>query len=189
MSITPFRAALAVVFAVLACPALAQGIEVHDAYAVQAMPGGPTAAAFMVIHNHGGPPDRLIDVRSDIAARTELHTHAADADGVMRMQRVEEGFDLPSDGEILLQRGGDHVMFMGLTEPLAEGQVIPVTLVFEAAGEVLVEVVVDPGRMGDGAMDHGQMDHGQMDHGDMDHGDMDHGEMDHGEMGDAGGSD
>jgi copper(I)-binding protein len=184
MSLTSLRAALAAVFAVLALPLLADGIEVHDAYAIQAMPGGPTAAAFMVIHNHGGPPDRLIDVRSDIAARTELHTHAADADGVMRMIRVEEGFDLPTDGEILLQRGGDHVMFMGVTGPLAEGQVIPLTLVFETAGEVLIDVVVDPGHMGDGAMDHGEMDHGEMDHGAMDHGDMDHGDM-----GTEGGSD
>ena len=69
MSTTLSGAALAAVLAAFACPALADGIEVHEAYAIQAMPGGPTAAAFMVIHNHGGPADRLVDVRSDIAAR------------------------------------------------------------------------------------------------------------------------
>ena len=167
---TLFRAALAAVLATLALPVLAEGIEVHDAYAIQAMPGGPTAAAFMVIHNHGGPPDRLVDVRSAIAVRTELHTHNADADGVMRMGRVEGGLDLPTDGEILMQRGGDHVMFMGVEEPLAEGQVIPLTLVFETAGEIVVDVVVGAGHLGEGAMQGGEMDHGEMDHGQMDHG-------------------
>jgi copper(I)-binding protein len=180
MFTTLSRAALAAVLAVLALPVLAEGIEVHDAYLIQAMPGGPTAAAFMVIHNHGGPPDRLVDVRSDIAARTELHTHSADADGVMRMGRVEGGFDLPTDGEILMQRGADHVMFMGVEEPLAEGQVIPLTLVFETAGEIVVDVVVGAGQMGEDAMGHGDMDHGDMDHGGMDHGAIDHGHMDHG---------
>jgi copper(I)-binding protein len=153
------RAALAAAFAAFALPALAEGIEVHDAYAIQAMPGGPTAAAFMTIHNHGGAPDRLLSVRSDVAERTELHTHLQNADGVMQMVKVEEGFDLPTDGEILMERGAHHVMFMGVTDPLVDGQVIPLTLVFETAGDVVVEVTVDLDRADDAAMDHGAMDH------------------------------
>lgn len=165
------RAALAAVLAAFALPALAEGVEVHDAYAIQAVPGGPSAAAFMVIHNHGGAPDHLIGVRSDIAARTELHTHIAGDDGVMQMVEVKEGFDLPTDGEILMQRGGDHVMFMGLNGPLEDGTVFPLTLIFENAGEVVVDVTVDLARMtedGMGAMNHGDMNHGDMDHGAMD---------------------
>jgi copper(I)-binding protein len=127
------------------------------------MPGGPTAAAFMVIYNQGGAADRLIGVRSDVAARTELHTHISDENGVMQMVEVEEGFELPTDGEILMQRGSHHVMFMGVTEPLVDGQVIPVTLVFETAGEVVVDVTVDMDRAAADAMDHGSMDHGEMD--------------------------
>jgi copper(I)-binding protein len=164
------RAALAATFTAFALPALADGIEVHDAYAIQSMPGGPTAAAFMVIHNLGGAPDRLIAVRSDVSVRTELHTHIDDGNGVMQMVEVTEGLDLPTDGEILMERGGHHVMFMGVTEPLVDGQVIPVTLVFENAGDVVVDITVDLDRMAEAAMNHGDMDHGDMNHGDMDHG-------------------
>jgi periplasmic copper chaperone A len=167
------RVAVAAVLVGLAAPVMADGVEVHDAYAIQGMPGGPTAAAFMVIHNHGGAPDRLLAARSDVAARTELHTHIENEDGVMQMVEVVEGFDLPTDGEILMQRGSHHVMFMGVTAPLEDGQVIPVTLVFETAGEVVVDVVVDLDRMAGDAMDHGAMNHGDMDHGG--HGNMDHG--------------
>jgi len=131
----------------LALPAWAEGIDVQDAYAISAGPAAPTGAAFMVIHNQGGAPDRLIDVRSDAAARVELHTHRENADGVMQMIHVTEGFDLPADGELLLARGGHHVMLMGLTAPLEQGTVFTMTLVFEEAGEVPVEVTVDLERM------------------------------------------
>lgn len=149
----------------LAAPAaLAEGIEVHDAYAIASRPGAPSGAAFMVIHNHGGPPDRLIAVRSGVAARTELHTHVQGEGGMMQMVHVTEGWPLPTDGEILLERGGNHVMFMGISEPFTDGMEIDLTLIFEIAGDVSVSVPVDlsriGGEMGEGAMDHGAMGHG-----------------------------
>jgi periplasmic copper chaperone A len=153
----------------LALPAAADGLEVHDAYARTAYPGAPVAAAFMVIHNHGGPDDHLIDARSPIAARVELHTHIDAGDGVMQMRHVPEGFPLPTDGEILMTRGGHHVMFMGVTESLEPGDIVPLTLVFESGAELVLEVEVKADS--DGSMDHGSMDHGTMDHGTMDHGD------------------
>lgn len=131
----------------LATSAFAEDIEVHDAYARSASATAPTGAAFMVIHNHGGPDDRLIGVTSAAAARVELHTHEEDSNGVMRMIHVEEGLDLPADSEIIMQRGGHHVMFMGLTQPFTQGEMIDLTLVFESAGEVDIQVPVDLDRM------------------------------------------
>jgi len=144
----------------LATPVLAD-IEIHDQYArsSNAMAG----AAFMTIHNHGDTDDRLISVTSDAAARVELHTHIEDADGVMRMTHVEDGYDLPAGGELVMQRGSDHVMFMGLTTPFEQDEVITITFKFEKAGDVVVEIPVDQDRMEQG-MDHGEMDH-DMDHG------------------------
>jgi copper(I)-binding protein len=157
------RATLVATLSTFALPVLAEGIEVHEAYAIQAMPGGPTAAAFMVIHNHGGAPDHLVSVESDIAERTELHTHIADENGMMQMVEVKEGFDLPTDGMIEMQRGSHHVMFMGVTAPLEDGQTFPLTLVFENAGKVVVDVTVDLDRMTEDSMDHDHMDHGTED--------------------------
>ncbi|WGW03675.1 copper chaperone PCu(A)C [Tropicibacter oceani] len=125
-----------------AAPAFAD-IIITDAYARAAMPGAKTGAAFMVIGNDGAEADRLIDARSDIAARVELHTHIANSEGVMQMVHVEEGFEIPAEGQHLLARGGDHVMFMGLSQSLVQGESVKVTLVFEKAGEIEVEIPVD----------------------------------------------
>jgi periplasmic copper chaperone A len=158
--ITRARVAFAISALFHAVPVWAEdGIEIHDPYAI-ASPGGMSGAAFMTIHNHGGAPDRLLDVRSDAAAKVELHTHTENSDGVMTMVHVEEGFDLPTDGEILLDRGGNHIMFMGLSGDWADGKVLSVSLVFETAGEITVEVPVDSARMTGDAMDMGAMEDG-----------------------------
>ena len=133
-------AAAAVSFAL---PAFAEGtITVVDPYA-RFMPGAKAGAAFMVIENTGAEDDRLIDARSDISMKTELHTHKAGDGGMMQMVHVPEGFVIPAGGTHALARGGDHVMFMGLKSMPQQGDKVPVTLVFEKAGEVVVEVPVD----------------------------------------------
>lgn len=176
-------------------------IAIKDAYAIASGMTASAGAAFFAIENTGDEDDRLIDAKADVAKKVELHTHVISDDGVARMMQVEEGFAVPAGGMHLLQRGGDHVMFMGLTTAFADGTVIPLTLVFEKAGTIEVDVPVDAARAkaamdammnGDGMendMDHDMdhdMDSGDMESGDMDHGDMnddmDHGDMDHGDM-------
>ncbi len=122
-------------------------------------PAGNSGAVFMVIENPGPDDDRLVAASSPVAARVELHTHEEDAAGVMRMIEVEEGFAIPAGGAHRLERGGDHVMLMGLAEPLAEGTVVTVTLSFESAGEVIVEAPVGAPAGGHGAGDHGHHGH------------------------------
>jgi len=131
------------VAAFTATGAWAEGIELHDAYARASTPTAKAGAAFMTIRNHDGEADRVVGVSSPVAKRVELHTHIEDANGVMQMKHVEEGFELPEDGEIHLKRGGKHVMFMGLTESFEQGRKIPLTLIFEKAGEIEFEIEVD----------------------------------------------
>jgi len=79
------------------------------------------------------------------------------------MIHVEEGFDLPKDGMIMMGRGGHHVMFLGLKKPLADGDMVHVTLHFEKAGDVEVDLPVDLKRKPDHAMmKHGNMGNGKM---------------------------
>jgi copper(I)-binding protein len=98
-------------------------------------------------------------VTSDAAQRVELHTHIEDDNGVIRMIHVEDGFVLPAGGELRLQRGSNHVMFMGLTAPFEQDDVITITFVFEVAGEIIVEIPVDQDRMDHSGMGD-DMDHG-----------------------------
>ncbi|WP_039017506.1 copper chaperone PCu(A)C [Halocynthiibacter namhaensis] len=139
-----------------AIPAFADDIMVHDAYARSASPSAMAGGAFMAIMNHSDTDDRLIEVRSDVAKRVELHTHIDAGDGVMQMRRVEDGFAIAAGETHMLQRGGDHVMFMGLNQSFVQGDMLPVTLVFENAGEVEIEIPVDLERQAEmGDMSHG----------------------------------
>ncbi|MBD0866636.1 MAG: copper chaperone PCu(A)C [Rhodobacteraceae bacterium] len=124
------------------------GIQVTDAYARASGPGARAGAAFMVITNPTSTDDRLVAATSDVAVRTMLHTHVETADGVMQMRHDMDGFPIPAEGQHMLMRGGDHVMFIGLTRALTHGDIITVTLTFEQAGDVVVEIPVDLERRG-----------------------------------------
>lgn len=150
----------------LAGPVLADTISVKDPFARSAHANAPTGAAFMEIVNTGSEDDRLVAARSDIAERVELHTHRQVGDGIMRMMEVEEGFPIPAGGTHKLARGGDHVMFLGLKRALSDGMTIPVTLSFERAGDLVVDIPVDNTRQpAHGNTGHGKTGQGQMGHG------------------------
>lgn len=131
----------------LAFPAFAdQMISIADSYARVAGPSAKSGAIFLVIENPGVADDRLVAAATEVAKRTELHTHKMTADGVMQMTEVPEGFVVPAGGSHALARGGDHIMLMGLTGPLSNGDIVDLTLTFEQAGEITVEVPVDLNR-------------------------------------------
>ncbi|AUH33736.1 copper chaperone PCu(A)C [Paracoccus tegillarcae] len=159
----------------------------HDAVAVEdgyARASNPKAgAAFMVLDNHREVACKLEGVSSDVAEKVELHTHK-ETDGIMKMVQIEGGIDLPAGQQHALQRGGDHVMLMGLHEPLENGDIVALTLDFGDCGTLDVEVPVDNDRQpGESAAGQASMDHGDMEDVDMDHGDMDHEGMDHDDQG------
>ncbi len=109
----------------------------------------PNGAAFLMLTNAGDQADYLIRVETDAAKRAELHQHSME-DGVMKMRPVEK-IEIAPGGETMLKPGGLHIMLMGLTAPLKEGERFPLTLVFEEAGSLDVEVTVDAvGAMGPG---------------------------------------
>lgn len=160
MKLARFFTAGALALGLSASPLLAGDIMVNDPYMRSSTPSSVTGAAFLVLMNHGDKDDRLIAASADVAKRIELHTHLEDDNGVMKMLEVKEGFAIPAGGMHHLKRGGDHIMLMGLTRPLEQGENIPVTLTFEKAGDVEVMIPVDRERKpAHGAMDHSTMDH------------------------------
>lgn len=117
-------------------------ISIVDPYARSS--NAKAGAAFMVISNTGSA-DTLINVTSDAARRVELHTHV-EKDGVMRMTELEAGIPLPEGKTVHLKRGGMHVMLMGLKRPLVDGEVIKITMDFETAPSITIEIPVDQSR-------------------------------------------
>lgn len=138
------------------------------------------SGVFGVIANPGDEDVHLTGVSAEIDGSHELH-ESVPGGGGMSMQEKEDGFVIPAGGELLLQPGGDHIMLMGLEDPITTGQQISVTLEFADGAEQEITVSA---RDFEGAEENyaGDMDHGDMDHGDMDHGEMDDDEMEHGGM-------
>ena len=99
------------------------------------------SAAYFTLEN-AGAADRLIDVASDVAGSAEMHSTTIDAQGVGRMVPVQ-AVDIPADAQAKFAPGGLHVMLVGVTRPLVQGEEFPLTLTFEKAGAVTVEVAVE----------------------------------------------
>lgn len=97
-------------------------------------------AAYVTLYNHGSEADRLVAAESDIAKRTEIHTMEM-VEGVMKMRPLKAIEVAPGEPSIL-QPGGMHIMFMGLKAPLVEQETFPVTLTFEKAGKIEIEVSI-----------------------------------------------
>lgn len=121
-------------------------LQVIHPWARPVAAAGGNGAGFLAVANEGGTADRLVAVESDIAARVELHTTVHDGD-VARMRALPDGIAVPPKDVATLMPGGDHVMFMGLKKPLAEGEMFDAVLVFEKAGRVPVRFMVDGAAM------------------------------------------
>lgn len=103
-------------------------------------PVAPTAAAYFVVHNKGAEADRLLSVSTPHAGKAELHEHIH-ADGVMKMQQVEN-VTIPAGGEVKFEPMGYHVMMFNLQQQAKDGERFPLTMTFEKAGQLNVEVAV-----------------------------------------------
>ncbi|PZR08484.1 MAG: hypothetical protein DI532_21980 [Azospirillum brasilense] len=123
-------------------PALAQQpgtIGIEQPWARAAVQGG-TGGVFLTIRNTGTAPDRLLSASSPLPRAAELHTTVRDGD-VMRMQPVQ-AIEIPAGGSVTLRPGGLHLMLVGLSAPMRMGEAVPVTLTFEHAGAITVQVPV-----------------------------------------------
>ena len=139
--IARFSPVLAALALTLSAAPLAAEMVVGEGYARAS--NTRAGAAFLTVENTGETADRLVDVRSDAAQRVELHVHRMNAEGVMSMAHAEEGFEVAAGETLVLERGGKHVMFLGLSESWEQGDSVELTLVFETAGEVEVTLPVD----------------------------------------------
>ncbi len=144
---------------ILSSTALAHGvtkgeIEIIHPHIPAPMAAAKSAGGFLGIANGGETADRLLGVEVGFFKQSMLHTTVHGADGVARMQHID-AIDIPAGETVLLERGGLHIMMMGPSGPLSEGQMLPATLIFEHAGRVEVEFSVDPPN----AVDHSAMGH------------------------------
>ncbi|MBZ8132568.1 copper chaperone PCu(A)C [Afifella sp. IM 167] len=158
-----FSKVLAAALIAAATPALAADysvgkIEIDTPWTRATPPSASAGGGFLKITNTGDEDDRLVSAASPIAGRAELHTMDMTG-GVMKMRQMKDGIPVPAGETVELKPGSLHVMFLDLSGPIAQGAPVPVTLTFEKAGPLDVEMVVAPvGAPGpDGASTHMKM--------------------------------
>jgi uncharacterized protein YcnI/copper(I)-binding protein len=114
-------------------------LTISGAVARASIGNSPTSAVYMTITT-AGVPDRLVAVASPAAQAVELH-RSLEEGGVAKMQPVES-VPVAPDAPAELAPGGYHVMLIGLADRLEDGTTVPVTLTFENAGEITLDVPV-----------------------------------------------
>jgi len=120
------RFIVAVLLACTAAVAHAQ-VSVKEPWVRATTPQQAVTGAFMRIDSSA--PARLVEVRSPIAGRVELHETRIEQ-GVARMRHVQT-LAIPVE----LKPGGYHVMLMDLKRQLKAGETVPLELVVEAGGK------------------------------------------------------
>ncbi|WP_248738477.1 copper chaperone PCu(A)C [Pseudomonas kribbensis] len=117
-------------------------LEIAHPWSQELPPNAPTVAAYFIIHNGGKTADRLLSVDSPIAPKAELHEHVMQGD-LMKMQQVPN-VAIPAGGNVTFAPMAYHVMLMNPTDRslLTDGKRFPLTMHFEKAGDVTVEVAV-----------------------------------------------
>ncbi|WP_405714731.1 MULTISPECIES: copper chaperone PCu(A)C [unclassified Streptomyces] len=99
-------------------------------------PVSDMAAGFLVVKNSGGTSDRLTSVTSPISDNVTIH------ETKNQTMRMVTSFDVPAGGELDLERGGNHIMFMKLKQQPKQGDKVSLVLHFEKADPVKVTVPV-----------------------------------------------
>ena len=146
-----FRLALAGPLAAVVIALLPVGASAHDyklgsleisqPWARATAPTAPAGCGYLAITNKGTTPDRLVSASSPAAQTVQVHEMKMDGN-IMRMREVDHGLEIAPGATVKLAPGGFHLMMMGLKGPFKQGATVPVTLVFEKAGRIDVELTV-----------------------------------------------
>ncbi|MFE3838566.1 copper chaperone PCu(A)C [Pseudogemmobacter sonorensis] len=121
-----------------AAPTVVAGdLEISGAFSRATLPNAPVGGGYFTVANHGATPDRLTAITAPVGREVQIH-EMAHVDGTMTMRQLEGGLEIPAGGSVSLAPGGYHLMIMGLTTPLVEGERLEMLLHFEAAGAVTV---------------------------------------------------
>jgi hypothetical protein len=110
--------------------ALAQNVEVKDAWARATVQGQKASGAFMTLT--AKTDTTLVGVASSVAGVAQVHEMKMDGN-TMQMRALPDGLRLNAGKAVALKPGGLHLMLMDLKVPLQKDTAIPVTLRFKDA--------------------------------------------------------
>lgn len=130
----------AILVAALLCApqAWASEVTVVEPWGRASAPGQDSGAVYLRITSQQDA--RIIAVASPAADSAEIHSMVHE-NGVMKMRELAE-LPLPAKREVKLGTGGNHIMLIGLKQPLKPGAIVPLTLTIQFADKRKEEVQV-----------------------------------------------
>jgi copper(I)-binding protein len=114
-------------------------VKVLNAWSRATPPGASVGVAYFEIVNSGAA-DALTGIESPVAERVEMHS--VSMNGAVMQMRPVASVQVPAGARISFKPGGLHAMLIDLKQPLQQDQRFALTLLFEHAGRVRVEVLV-----------------------------------------------
>ena len=137
---------LAIVAAAILWAATAQAhshkfktLEIVHPWCIETEDAAKPVVVSMTIRNTGSKPDRLLRVSAPNTAKTELRAGGPpDAEG-----NAIASVPVERKSEVNLKRGGPYILLTGMKKPLGAYDSFPMTLTFERAGKIEVEVTVE----------------------------------------------
>jgi len=144
MTPAPLRLLTALLLFAPALAFAAPPLAITAAWARATPPGVTTAAAYLTVTNDGAA-DRLLGASSPAARQVLLHAEVEEH-GMQHMRQLE-GVEVPAHGKVELTPGQMHLMLVDIAAPLKPDTTIKMTLRFEKAGDLTIDVPVRDGRL------------------------------------------
>jgi len=146
----------------IATPALAhdysnENVTIDHPWSRPTPPGVPVGVGYMAITNHSDKDITFTSATTPRANNVSIHESAM-KDGNMTMRPLKDGLTIPAGDTVELKPHSYHLMLEELAAPLKEGESIPLTVTFEGAETMEVELKVAP-LDGDMEMEGHGMDH------------------------------
>jgi copper(I)-binding protein len=117
-------------------------VEIGHPWSRPTPPGTPMGVGYLVITNHGTSTITLTGAETTRATRVSIHKTSMN-DGMTSMKRVQNGLVIPAGETVKLAPQSYHLMLEQLKEPLKADERIPLTLHFDGADDMEVELAVD----------------------------------------------
>lgn len=122
-----------------AAPDTPATVEVADATCRPTLNGRDVTACYVTLT--ASRDDRLVSIGAPLAGTAQVHEMKTE-DGMMTMAELKDGLPLPAGQPVQLKPGGDHLMLMGLKQPLIAGEQVSITLTFEQAQPLGIRALV-----------------------------------------------
>ena len=103
-------------------------------------PNAKMGAAYLTVMNHQDQADELIGASSSLAEVVEIH-NVKEENGMLKMYPVDS-LEVPAKGMVMLKPGGYHIMLINLKQAPKLGESYTMTLKFQQAPDLIVELPV-----------------------------------------------